>query len=276
MKDKLFRKKYIKKLCRDYNLHSNKDFGQHFLIDKEPIGKMISAGQVSGGDEIAEIGPGFGGLTFALAERAEKVTAFEIEQKLKGYWQKNKKENIEIIWGDGLEQFGVWSPGGKYKFISNLPYQITSKVLEQTLGREDKPSRMVIMVQKEVGERMCATDDKSVLTILVKLYGEPREVCTVKPSSFYPRPAVDSTVIAIENISEPEIDEDIFFRVVKAGFKHRRKQLKNNLASAFAVDKDEAGRLLEENINNRQIRAQKLSVKDWQQLTLKLQQENLL
>ncbi|MFB6226018.1 MAG: 16S rRNA (adenine(1518)-N(6)/adenine(1519)-N(6))-dimethyltransferase RsmA [Candidatus Paceibacteria bacterium] len=276
MQNKLFDKNYLKNLCQKNDLGSPREFGQHFLIDKDPIDKMISAGQVDDTDHIIELGPGFGSLTFALSERAKKVTAFEIEQKLRQYWGKNEKENIEIIWGDGLDQLKAWNIEGEYKFISNLPYQITSKVIRQVLERDNKPSRIIVMVQKEVADRICATKDKSVLTILVQLYGDPYRVCSLSPDSFYPRPAVDSTVIAIENISDPQLDENSLFQVVKAGFKHRRKQLKNNLASAFAVDKNRAGKLLESIIDNKQIRAQQLSVNDWRQLTLKLQQENLI
>ncbi|PSO45040.1 MAG: ribosomal RNA small subunit methyltransferase A [Parcubacteria group bacterium QH_9_35_7] len=278
MKEKLFDKNYIKNLCKQYNLDSLKEWGQHFLLDKKVINKIIEVSEITSEDEVVEIGPGFGTLTFALSKLARKVIAFEIEKRLKPYWEQNKTENINIIWGNGLENFKNNQDNlfQQYKFVANLPYQITSRIIRTVLEAENKPDTMTVMVQKEVATRICADKDKSKLTVAVKLFGEPKLIREVPRESFYPPPRVDSAILTVENIQSPEIDKKNFFKVVSAGFAHRRKQLKNNLSTDLGIDKQQAGAILGEITGKEKIRAQRLSLEDWKQLCEQLRDNDLI
>ncbi|MFB6181567.1 MAG: 16S rRNA (adenine(1518)-N(6)/adenine(1519)-N(6))-dimethyltransferase RsmA [Candidatus Magasanikbacteria bacterium] len=268
MKERLFDKNQIRILAKKYNLDSPKDWGQHFLVDSGPVRKMISSAKIKENDVVTEIGPGFGTLTFPLAENSEQVLAFEIEKRLEPYWEQNNKDNIEVIWGDGLVNFKNYQSRlpSKYKFVSNLPYQISAKVFREVLGAENKPSNMTVMIQKEVAEKICSKDDKNKLSVMVGLYGEPELVGYVSSGSFYPEPEVDSAILTINNITTPDINEEAFFELLTAGFSHRRKQLKNNLASELDIKKDTAANILEDITGNGKIRAQKLSVSQWVKL----------
>jgi len=278
MKEKLFDKSYIKNLCKRYSLESPKEWGQHFLLDKDMIDIMMKESEITSEDEVVEIGPGFGTLTFALSGSARKIIAFEIEKRLKSYWKQNKTENINIIWGDGLENFKNSQDklSQQYKFVANLPYQITSRIIRTVLEAETKPKTMTVMVQKEVATRICADKDKSKLTVAVKLFGEPKLIKEVPRESFYPPPRVDSAILTVKNIQSPEIDKKNFFKVVSAGFAHRRKQLKNNLSTDLGIDKQQAGAILEEITGKEKIRAQRLSVEDWKQLCEQLRNNDLI
>ena len=267
---------YLKFLCKKYGLIPSKKYGQNFLIDAEPINKMIEAAAVGPNDTVVEIGPGFGPLTFALAEKAKKVLAFEIEKKLKPYWdeQQNKFINLEIIWGNVLHTPPFIPPlkgegqGVGFKVVANIPYQITSEVIRKFLTRENKPELMVLMVQKEVAERICAKPgDMSVLAISVQYYADPEIVAQVPKSYFWPVPAVNSAIIKISNIKSDKATEE-FFKIVKAGFANRRKMLVKNLGSV--VDKKKLPAIFEELGISEKVRAQELSVEQWRGLVAKL------
>lgn len=278
MKHALFNKDHLKNLCENYNLYPDKQYGQHFLIEDSPVKEMIKAGGLSK-DEIAlEIGPGFGPLTHALASKAKKVIAFEIEQKLKKYWEderkKHKNLNIDIVWGDGIDKFKNMEGQlpDTYKFFSNLPYQITSYAIKTLLEAENKPDKIVVMVQKEVAERICSDPgDLSLLSVFVQFYGKPRIVKQVSREAFWPKPNVDSAVLSIEEVRDPGIDAGKFFKVVKSGFSHKRKLLSNNLSGQLGLDKQELEDHLLEIKGNKKVRAQKLSVEDWAELVTRLE-----
>lgn len=229
-----------------------------------------------------ELGIGFGELTFSLLERTERILAFEIEQKLKKYWKEQKEKhpewNIDIIWGNGVEKFAQYNDQlpNDYKFFSNLPYHITSHVIRSVLESDNKPKKMVLMMQEEVAERICADPgDMSLLSVMVQFFGEVELVRRVSRQAFYPQPKVDSAIIQIDRISNPEINQDKFFRVVKAGFKHKRKQLQKNLKLEFGLEKHQAEQLIAEATTPqyKKARAEKLSLKQWKSLTKKLDQK---
>jgi len=261
----LYKPSYLIELCKKYNLSPSKKYGQNYLMTKIYIDKMLEAGEINKEDLVVEVGLGFGVLTFALVEKAGKVVAFEIEQKLKDYWEENKSENLEIVWGDVMRKFNEVNLK-KYKLIANLPYQITSGILRMFLEMENKPEKIVVMVQKEVAERITAKKgDMSVLAISVQYYGQPRVVAKVTKGNFWPSPKVDSAVLLIDNIKSPQNDfsDEYFFTVVKAGFVQKRKQLWRNLSQGLNLDGEKIKSILQEICGNDKIRAEELGVEEW-------------
>ena len=275
MSDKLFNSDHLRFLCEKYGLQPSKKYGQNFLIDPEPIEKMILAAEIKKTDAVVEIGPGFGVLTFALAERAKKVLTFEIEKKLENYWRENVPDNVEIIWGNVLNspllrRGAIFlARGGSYKVAANLPYQITSPVIRAFLEAENPPETMVLMVQKEVAERICAKPgDMSVLSVAVQYYAEPKIIAIVPRANFWPEPKVDSAIIVLKVYKVIKfIKSEEFFRLVKAGFANRRKFLiKNLLPVAGKKNKDELKKIFASIGLSETARAQELSVEKWQAL----------
>ncbi len=257
----------IKQLCERYALNPSKKYGQNYLISDAPIRKMIEAAEIKSGDVIYEIGPGFGVLTYALLEAGAQVRAFEIEQKLRPYWEEQQKKypNLEIIWGNALRVWDEYSSREKmeYKVVANLPYQITSEALETILESARPPERVICMVQKEVAERIVAQPgDMSILAVAVQYFGTPRIVTRVGRGSFFPSPKVDSAVIEISDIKKRE-GVDIFFKIVKSGFHHKRKMLANNLRDAYSLEKEVIEQHLESLNLPSGVRAESLSVEQW-------------
>lgn len=270
MNEKLFNTDYLKHLCQKYGLRPSKNYGQNYLINPEVIEEIVRVADLSKNDTVVEVGPGFGILTFALCEQAKKIIAFEIEKKLESYWQANRPENMEIIWGNILR-----TPENNflanYRVVANLPYQITSPVLKLFLqDLKNKPKDLTLMVQKEVAERICAKPgDMSVLAISVQYFAQAEMVGEVKRNNFWPVPQVDSAVIKIKlnkTNSTPEQDER-FFRLVKIGFAQKRKLLTKNLLPI--IGKQHKEKLLSELKKmgfTETVRAQELSVANWQAL----------
>lgn len=228
---------------------------------------MIKAGAVEKGDTIVEVGPGFGVLTLALAEHAGHIISFEIEKKIFGYWDglQETYPNIDVRWGNVLREFPVvqHTLPSSYKVIANVPYQITALLLRLFLEAERKPERIVIMVQKEVAERMCAKPgDMSLLSVSVQFYGKPKIVAKVSKGNFWPQPKVDSSVIAITDIQSRE-GSAAFFALARAGFANKRKQLWRNIADTTGIAGAEVQKALMEVMGNDKVRAQELSIDQW-------------
>ncbi len=266
----LYNVNYLQHLCQKFGLIPSKKYGQNFLINEEVISKMLEAGEVKKDDTVVEVGPGFGVLTLALAEQAKKVISYEIEKKIESYWveQMSRNKNIEIIWGNILKISNDQFPMTNFKVIANLPYQITSNVIRKFLEAANKPEFMVLMVQKEVAERICApAGDMSVLSVSVQYYAEPEIVMQVPKSDFWPVPAVNSAIIKIKNIN-PEKASEEFFKIVKAGFANRRKMLIKNLSAV--TDKKKLLEIFKELGISEKVRAQELSVEQWRSLAHKV------
>lgn len=264
---------FLKELMQKYHLTPSKVYGQNYLISDRPIQAMLEAGELSARDVVLEVGPGFGILTLALLPRVQKVFAFEIEKKLEPYWQEKILEHpgLEMVWGNVLSRLSdITKNLTEYKVIANLPYQITSHILRLFLESDPKPERMVVMVQKEVAERICAKPgDMSLLALSVQYFGTPRIVTRVARGSFWPSPRVDSAVLAITNIQSPSQQRD-FFRLAHAGFAHPRKQLWSNLVEGLKLDRERVKQTLREVVGNEKVRAEDLSVENWHQLVHKL------
>lgn len=254
-----------KDILAKYNIKPFKGFGQNFLINAGVLNKVIEAADIKGDDIILEVGPGLGILTKELAKRARKVVAVEKDRKMVEILKEELKEfnNVEIIEEDILS-FNFLEP--KFKVVANLPYYITSPVIRKFLEGDIKPELMVLMVQKEVGQRICDRR-MSILSVSIQFYAKPEIVSYVSKGSFYPSPKIDSAILKISNIKKPDIDIDLFFKIVKAGFSQPRKKLINNLVSQLEINREVAESwLLKNNIKLNQ-RAETLSVNDWMLLT---------
>ncbi len=218
-----------------------KSFGQNFLKSKEALLMMCTAGEVGAHDTILEIGPGKGVLTEKLLERGEKVIAIEKDTDLIPFL--SEKFNTEIKTGklilvhDDILSFEPKKHAlteNSYKIIANIPYNITGAIIKRFLSETERPERMVLLVQKEVAERIVARDGKeSILSLSVKAYGTPTYKMKVGKRFFSPAPKVDSAIIAITGIGmhhfKTKKEEGHFFDVIKAGFSHKRKVLRKNL-----------------------------------------------
>jgi 16S rRNA (adenine1518-N6/adenine1519-N6)-dimethyltransferase len=270
----LFNPDYLINLCKKYGFVPGKKYGQNFLINPEPVEKMMAAVGITKGDTVVEIGPGFGALTFALAEKAGQIFAYEIEKKLMPYWEEKIKthKNIKIVWGNVLRNPEAVKELDSYKLVANLPYQITSEVIRTFLEAGNKPEMMVLMVQKEVAERICAKPgDMSVLSVSVQYYARPEIVAQAPRSYFWPQPNVDSSIIAIKDIKDRPTDpatDKLFFKIVKIGFANRRKYLlKNLLALAGKKNKTKFEEIFAKIGLNPKVRAQELFIEQWRQLS---------
>jgi 16S rRNA (adenine1518-N6/adenine1519-N6)-dimethyltransferase len=276
MNQKLFNPDYLLHLCSKYGLKPSKKYGQNFLIEEEVINEIIEQAELTGAETVVEVGPGLGTLTFALAQNAQQVKSFEIEKKLQPYWEEQQKniKNLEIIWGNVLKEFPKRAAEmGEYVVVANVPYQISSPLLRMFLESTRPPRFMLLMLQKEVVERICAKPgDLSLLALAVQLYAEPVMVASVPRSAFWPAPAVDSAIVYIkprlrQGFGGQAREIEQIFKVAKAGFSSRRKLLLKNLKPLFKNRAQEPLEAIFERLKlSKTARAQELSVTDWENL----------
>ena len=221
-----------------FNLHADKKLGQNFLISEDVVRRIAAAAELTEGDAVLEIGPGIGTLTQALAETGADVTAVELDRRLLPVLDKTLEGygNVRVINADVLELNVNEAMGGKtFKVAANLPYYITTPIIFALLEKKLPVERMVVMVQKEVAERMTAAPggkEYGALSVAMQYYTEPELAFIVPPDCFIPRPSVDSAVVVCKNRTTPPVDvcdEKLFFKVVKAAFSLRRKMLSNAL-----------------------------------------------
>ena len=236
--------------------------GQNFLINKGIVSKIINSEKIDN-ETIIEIGPGKGSLTEELIKKAKKVIAIEKDPALCLFLKEKFKDknNLEIIEGDILK---TEIKEKEYKIIANIPYYITSFFLRKTLESKNPPKAMVLMIQKEVAKKICSEPPKmNLLSVSVKFYSEPKILFYVSKGSFSPRPKVDSAVIRIYPFPKRNIDSSIFFKIVKAGFKHPRKYLANNLKKELELREEKIETAFLKLGINKKERAEKLKVEDW-------------
>ncbi|MBP2626303.1 MAG: Ribosomal small subunit methyltransferase [Firmicutes bacterium] len=224
-------------ILKRFGIRMSKKLGQNFLIDEHVVNSIVAAADIKSGETVLEIGPGIGTLTQGLAEAGANVTAVEIDRRLLEVLSKTLEgyDNVRVVHGDILriniaETVGV-TP---YKVVANLPYYITTPIIMGLLEARMPIEVLVTMVQKEVAQRMVATPgtkDYGALSVAVQYYTKAEIMFIVKPDSFIPPPSVESAVIRCTVLDKPpvEVNEKIFFRVVKAAFAQRRKTLSNTL-----------------------------------------------
>lgn len=265
----------VKKLLKKYGIYPSKRLGQNFLIDKRIFQKIIKAANLSKNDIVLEIGPGIGNLTLELAKEVKKIVAIEKDKKmceaLKEILINLNIKNVEIINQDILRVDPKLYTLKSYKIVANLPYYITSPVIRKFLEMEKQPKEMILMVQKEVAKRICAKPPKmSILAVSVQFYAKPEIISFVSKRSFWPQPKVDSTIIKItpcRSVHTIGVNPLLFFKIVKAGFSHPRKQLINNFSKKLKINKEKIKNWLLENRIQPSQRAETLTLKDWLNLT---------
>lgn len=261
-------------------MQAKKSLGQHFLKSEKALRQIIEAGHLSERDTVLEIGPGTGVLTNQLLQKAGKVVAVEKDRELIHYLTQTYATDLETkkltILDQDILKFDPsmmqWY-GKSYKLIANIPYYITGAIIEQFLSATFQPSTMVLLIQKEVAERIIARDKKeSVLSIAVKAYGTPRIIDKVPRGAFAPAPKVDSTIIAIEGISRAfftDCDEAAFFALLKFIFGRKRKQIGGSL-SEYLDDKPRAHAVLTAVQIDPKTRPEDLTLDQWRMLVQKV------
>ncbi len=261
----------IRSLLRRFNLHPKKGLGQNFLVEEKALARVTAAAELTPEDMVLEIGPGLGSLTRHLAEAAGRVVAVEIDQDLLPALADTLQPyaNVEVIREDilALDLVRRVAPPPGYKVVANIPYNITSAVIRYLLEAAVRPARIVLTVQQEVAERIVAQpDDMSLLAVSVQFYSEPRIVAHLPAGAFYPRPAVDSAVVLLEVRPEPAVavaSVNQFFRVVKAGFSQKRKQIRNSLSGGLHLANPQVDALLVQAGIAPQRRAETLTLDEW-------------
>lgn len=223
-------------------MRAKKSLGQNFLNSQAAARDIVAAGNLSQKDTVIEIGPGKGFLTKEILKTGAHVIAVEKDDRMipllsEMFTEGINQKQLTLIHGDIVELLsgGDFIPSVEYKVIANIPYYITGYILRAFLEHPKKPSQMILMVQKEVANRIVARDKKeSILSISVKAYGVPKIIKKVPARYFTPAPKVDSAVLAIDNISGKNFPDketqDFFFQILKAGFAHKRKKITGNLS----------------------------------------------
>ena len=266
----IFSRTVIKELLLKHNTKLSKSLGQNFLIDKNVLKKLIKASDLKQSDLVLEIGPGIGTITQELARHVKKVITIEKDRNIISILKKTTRldKNIEIVNKDALKA-NLKLPKN-YKVVANLPYYITGNILRKLLESKNPPQEIVIMIQKEVAQRICAKPpNTNLLATSVQFFADPKIITYVSKKSFYPVPKVDSAIIKItprkENISEKF--QKKFFKIVKAGFSHPRKQIINNLSKELNLNKEKTQAWLNKNNVQPSQRAETLDIDDWKNLT---------
>ncbi|WP_321371570.1 16S rRNA (adenine(1518)-N(6)/adenine(1519)-N(6))-dimethyltransferase RsmA [uncultured Desulfuromusa sp.] len=255
------------------NYQTKKRFGQHFLHDRTVIDKIIMAAQLDSQTQVVEIGPGLGILTDEMLPRSAHVQVMEIDRDLIERLLARHESRLTVHAGDVLKlpwrEFLSHPP---YTLVANLPYNISSQIVFRLLEHRDLFQRMVLMFQREVGERLVAAPggkDYGILSVLTQLWFDMKTVTLVKPGAFNPPPKVDSIVLSFKPLTNPRVavvDETLFKRVVKGAFTQRRKTLRNSLlASGF--DGSDIDYALEQANVNPGCRGETLSLQNFSDLT---------
>lgn len=268
---KLYSPKVVKEIIDFYDFSFKKSLGQNFLIDKNFVDKIVESADIEN-QNVLEIGPGIGTITYEMAKTAKKVVVIEIDKSLIPILEQNLEEfdNIKIINEDILkvdlvklieEEFD----GESFKVVSNLPYYITTPIIEKLITTGIPCKDMTIMVQKEVGQRMVASEvDKeySSLSVFIKFYTESKTLVNLPKSVFMPQPKIDSTILNLKlRIYDENVDQETLFKLVRAGFNKRRKTILNSMSDV--VDKEDLKVAFEKTGLKANLRAENLSIDDY-------------
>jgi 16S rRNA (adenine1518-N6/adenine1519-N6)-dimethyltransferase len=295
----------VKSVLRQFNLRPKKSLGQNFLVDEHALNHIVYAAEVTPDDVVLEIGPGLGSLTCYLSDVARHVIAVEIDRALIPPLRSvlSARSNVSIVEGDILKLDPVellaeaslreghrptkQSPDqsseiasqttlamteiSRYKVVANIPYYITSAIIRHLLEADLKPKSIVLTIQQEVAQRIIAQpDDMNLLAVSVQFYGVPRIVQRIPAGAFYPAPDVDSAVVRIDLPDQPRRivkDVDWFFKVAKAGFGQKRKQLHNSLTAGLPLNHEQIMQALSDVGIDPKRRAETLTLEEWAKLS---------
>ncbi|HEY46227.1 MAG: hypothetical protein AMJ88_10085 [Anaerolineae bacterium SM23_ 63] len=262
-----------RELLRKHKIRPDRRLGQSFLVDHKALAKVVAAADLSGEETILEVGAGLGALTCHLAEAARRVIAVEVDQRLLTLLRDvvSKYENVQLVYGDILElDLATLIDEGEYAVIANIPYSITSALIRYLLEAEKSAERIVLTVQREVAERIIAHPGSlSLLAVSVQIYGKPQIAAIIPAEAFYPKPKVDSAVLRIDVHPEAIVAQELLptlFRLARAGFGQKRKQLRNALAGGLHESPLVVMGWLEKAAIPPRARAQELGLEAWAQL----------
>ncbi|RLD01943.1 MAG: ribosomal RNA small subunit methyltransferase A [Chloroflexi bacterium] len=264
----------ISAILKNHNLRPDKSLGQNFLTDPNILDQIVRIAGVTATDTVLEIGAGLGHLTAQLARSARAVTAVELDGRFIPILSERLAPyaNITLVEGDILQLNNAdLIQVDDYLVVANIPYYITSRILRKLLEAKLKPREIILTIQYEVARRVCAESGKlSLLALSVQMYGKPRLVMRIPAGAFYPPPKVDSAVIKIDLHPDPLLPDpqrEIFFQLIKAGFLHKRKTLRNSISKGLGWSPDQAAELLLSGGIDPLRRAETLSIPEWLELT---------
>lgn len=249
-------------------IKANKGLGQHFLIDAESVDAIIEAAEITSSDTILEVGPGLGVMTDQLAKTGAQIVAVETDRNLVELLNRRLPGNVRVEEAD-IMKFNLATMPTDYKVVANVPYYITSPIIRLLMESKNPPIHSVLLIQKEVAERIAAKPgNMSILALSVQYYADVELVVDVPRDRFYPEPNVDSTVIKLTRKAHPAFEADTakLFRLIKAGFGEKRKQLRNSLSGGLQMTTEQSAQLIEQAGLTETARAQELSLEQWKAL----------
>lgn len=269
------RREVTTRILQAFHLKADKNLGQNFLVEETIVNRIARAAELTPADTVLEIGPGIGTLTQSLALTGAQVVAVELDKRLIPVLQETvgSYANVRVVQGDILKIKIPEVVGTKgFKVCANLPYYITTPIIMNLLEQKLPLERLVVMVQKEVAQRMTATPggrEYGAISVAMQYYTEPRIAFVVKAGSFLPAPKVDSAVLVCKRRATPPVevaDEKVFFRVVTAAFSVRRKMLSNSLKNMGGLAGEQVTQWLQKAGIDGKRRAETLSLQEFAQL----------
>jgi 16S rRNA (adenine1518-N6/adenine1519-N6)-dimethyltransferase len=255
----------------DLGIRPNKGLGQHFLFERGIVERMVRQAGVGAGDTVLEIGPGLGILTSELLRKAERVVVVELDRSLAAHLRTafGDLPGFELVQGNALDLSSddLIPPGEPFDVIANLPYSVGTAILRHLLEQPRKPRRITVMLQREVADRILAQPpDMSILSVATQFFAVPRLAFSVSPEVFIPPPKVESAVVILdvrEELPLPAETQQLFFKIVNAGFRQKRKQIANSIADVLRLPKSDIASWLDATGIDPTRRAETLSVAEW-------------
>ncbi len=265
----------LKFLLNKYQLTPNKLRGQNFLIDEGVLQEIVAAAALNQEDTVVEVGPGLGALTSELVKRAKQIISFEVDNNFRPILDNLAavNGNLKIFWQDILsltdaqwQQLRLDYQINSYKVVANIPYYLTGKIIPQFINAQFPPQMMVLLLQREVAERIAKKNNKqSLLSLAVDFYGQAEIINLVPAASFYPEPEVESAIVRIKNIKpwSYKAEEKRVWQLIHLGFASKRKKLLNNLAALPDIDKAKLKEVFQQLSLDLNIRAEDMTTKNW-------------